>query len=121
MKRAGVAVILAAVLTSPCALAAKKAKVNNYPTLDRVQYVEECIQDHPERQRQEMIYKCSCALDEVAKHVPYDLYIDLATSFKASSIAGERGALREGAHVKSMVKRYREVQADAYKACFIQQ
>ncbi len=31
-----------------------KAKVNNYPTLDRVQYVLECAQNYPDKVHQEM-------------------------------------------------------------------
>jgi hypothetical protein len=116
MRNPGIAVLLAAALASAPALAAQR---NDYPTLDRVQYVEECIQSHTDRQRQEMLYKCSCALDEIAKRVPYRSYVDLSTAVKASGIAGERGALREGLGVKRMVKKFREVQGQAYKICLI--
>jgi hypothetical protein len=121
MTNAGIALLAAATLAIAPAFAAKRARGNDYPTLDRVQYVEECIQSHPDRQRQEMVYKCSCALDEIAKRVPYRSYVELSTSVKASGIAGERGALREDPGVKSMVKKFREVQGQAYKICLISQ
>ncbi len=96
---------------------AKVAKVNNYPTLDRVQYVLECAQNYPDKVHQEMIYKCSCAIDEIAKQVKYDDFINDWTSSKAVSIAGDRGAIREHVMVKAMVKEFKEVQAAAQKIC----
>ena len=61
--------LMVAVALALCAsanAAKPKAKVNNYPTLDRVQYVLECAQNYPDKVHQEMIYKCSCAIDEIA-------------------------------------------------------
>ncbi len=116
-----VLVIVVAIALSVGAFAAKPkakvAKVNNYPTLDRVQYVLECAQNYPNKVHQEMIYKCSCAIDEIAKQVKYDDFINDWTSSKAVSIAGDRGAIREHVMVKAMVKEFKEVQAAAQKIC----
>jgi hypothetical protein len=113
------ALIVAVALTlSAGASAAKpKAKMNNYPTLDRVQYVLECARDYPDKVNQEMIYKCSCAIDEIAKKISYDGFINAWTSSKAVTIAGERGAIREHQMVKAMVKQYQDVKANAQKIC----
>jgi hypothetical protein len=94
-----------------------KAKVNNYPTLDRVQYVLECAQNYPDKVHQEMIYKCSCAIDEIAKQISYDDFLNAWTSSKAVTIAGDRGAIREHQMVKGMVKQYKDVQGNAQKIC----
>ena len=113
-------IVVIALALSASAFAAKpkaKVKVNNYPTLDRVQYVLECAQNHPEKVHQEMIYKCSCAIDEIAKHISYDDFINDWTSSKAITIAGDRGAIREHSMVKGMVKEFNETQAKAQKAC----
>lgn len=96
---------------------AKPAKVNNYPTLDRVQYVLECVQNYPDKVHQEMIYKCSCALDEIAKQISYEDFINDWTSSKAVTIAGDRGAIREHQMVKSMVKEFKDAQEKAQKIC----
>jgi hypothetical protein len=92
-------------------------KVNNYPTLDRVQYVLECVQNYPDKVHQEMIYKCSCAIDEIAKQIGYDDFINDWTSSKAITIAGDRGAIREHQMVKGMVKEFKDVQGNAQKIC----
>ena len=113
-----VAVVLA---FSASAFAAKtkvaKPKANNYPTLDRVQYVLECVQNYPDKVRQEMIYKCSCAIDEIAKKISYDDFINDWTASKAITIAGDRGAIREHQMVKGMVKQFNDVQGSAQKTC----
>ena len=113
-----VAVVLA---FSASAFAAKakvaKAKVNNYPTLDRVQYVLECAQNYPDKVHQEMVYKCSCAIDEIAKQISYDDFINDWTASKAITIAGDRGAIREHQMVKGMVKQFNDVQGSAQKTC----
>ncbi len=111
-------VVAVALALSAGAFAAKpKAKINNYPTLDRVQYVLECAQNYPDKVHQEMIYKCSCAIDEIAKQIKYDVFIDAWTSSKAVTIAGERGGIREHQMVKGMVKQYLDVQTKAQKIC----
>ncbi|MBN8441606.1 MAG: hypothetical protein J0M28_07895 [Thauera sp.] len=108
---------LAACLFS--ALAAK-ASANDFPTQERVLYVQECMQTHPGN-AYEMISKCSCALDALAQEISYDDYMTLHTATLAQRIAGERGAsLRDNAIVGKEVKRLRELQARAYKRCFIE-
>ena len=80
-----------------CALSmvAAGAWGNDFPTVDRVLYVQECLRAHPGPQF-EMINKCSCALDAFAKEVTYDDYVTISTVSNARSIGGERGgAIRD--------------------------
>lgn len=118
-SRALIAVIVVAVATSAMAAKpkAKTQKIHNYPTVDRVQYVLECARNYPNKVHQEMIYKCSCAIDEIAKQINYDDFINDWTSSKAITIAGDRGAIREHQMVKGMVKQFNDVQANAQKTC----
>lgn len=99
---------------------AAKTRVNDFPTVERVQFVESCIASAPDKPRQEMVYKCSCVLDEIAKKISYQTYVDLSTSHDAITIAGDRGAIRDYKPVQDMAKRYRELQAQAKKSCLIQ-
>lgn len=100
----------------PAALSA-----NDFPTLERVQFVEACMRDHPDRPRQEMLYKCSCALDNIAEEVDYDEFVELATANDAGQIAGERGTqVRESAQGRAMTKKYKDLRAKAFKSCFIE-
>ena len=94
---------------------------NDFPTLDRVMFVETCMRDHADRPRQEMMYKCSCALDAIASQVPYDDFVELSTALEAGQIAGERGAaVRESTEGRDMAKRFRTIRAKAFSSCLIQ-
>jgi hypothetical protein len=94
---------------------------NDFPTIDRVLFVENCVRDYPDRPRQEMLYKCSCAVDAIAGEFPYDEYVELATAVDAGQVAGKRGAaVRESSEGKNMSKRFKEARAKAFSSCFIQ-
>ena len=99
--------------------AAAAAAANDFPTAERVLYVQDCIKNHPGPYF-EMINKCSCALDALAREVKYEDYVTMTTVVNAMSIGGERGNdLRDNETLKPQVKRYRELQAQAQKACMI--
>jgi hypothetical protein len=110
--------------TSPltlCALLMTSAAAcaNDFPTVDRVLYVQECMRAHPGPQF-EMANKCSCALDALAMDIQYDDYVTMSTISKAMSIGGERGgAMRDTPSLEAQAKRYRELQTNAEKGCFI--
>jgi hypothetical protein len=92
---------------------------NDFPTVDRVLYVQECMRANPGPSF-EMVSKCSCALDNLAGEVNYDEYVTMTTVVNAVSIGGERGGeLRDNESIKPQIKRYRDLQAKAYKSCFI--
>lgn len=95
------------------------AQIADYPTLDRVMFIEECIREHPNRLRQEMIYKCACAIDALAQEIPYAQYGDLSTAAHAATIAGERGNVARGDDVMNDARRYRTALAKAYQSCLI--
>lgn len=104
-----------------CALlvAGGAARANDFPTVDRVLYVQECMRAHP-GPRFEMTSKCSCALDALAMDLKYDDYVTMSTISKALTIGGERGgAIRDAPALGPQAKRYRELQAKAASACFL--
>ena len=108
-------VVLAALVSSP----GEAAVANDFPTVERVLYVQECMRNNP-GPNFEMVSKCSCALDVVASEVKFDDYVSMATVVNAMSIGGERGNdLRDNETLKPQIARYRDVQARARKACFI--
>jgi len=99
--------------------AASVADANDFPTVDRVLYVQECMRAHP-GPHFEMVNKCSCALDRLASEVKYDDYVTMTTIVNAVSIGGERGGeMRDNESLKPQIARYRELQARVTKACFI--
>lgn len=108
---------LAAMCMLPCL--ALPTLANDFPTVDRVLYVQDCMRAHPGAYH-EMVSKCSCALDRLAEQVKYEDYVTMSTVVNAMTIGGERGSeLRDNETVKPQVTRYRELQAKVQKACFI--
>lgn len=101
------------------ALGAAPAAANDFPTLDRVLFVQECMRDNP-GQYYEMVSKCACALDALASEVSYEDYMKMNTSSLANSIGGERGSyIRSNDELRGEIRRFREIRARIYKGCFI--
>jgi hypothetical protein len=106
-------------LCAAVAAACGNALANDFPTVDRVLYVQECMRLNP-GPNFEMVNKCSCALDGLAREVKYDDYVSMSTIANAVTIGGERGGeLRDNESLKPQVKRFRELQAKVQKSCFI--
>ncbi|MGH8240933.1 MAG: hypothetical protein ACREXP_28490 [Steroidobacteraceae bacterium] len=90
--------------------------VNNYPTVARVEFVQECIAKHGGKL--ENLYQCSCAIDRIANALSYDDFVEASTYAKYSALPGEGGGIfRDSDQARQMAKRYREVEADAYRGC----
>jgi hypothetical protein len=104
-----------------CALLALAAPAlaNDFPTADRVVYVQECMRNNP-GPNYEMVNKCSCALDKVAAELKFEEYTTMATISNGMTIGGERGgAIRDTPTLAPQLKRYRELQTKAKTSCFI--
>lgn len=100
-------------------LLAAPALAHDYPTADRVLYVQECVDEHP-GPAFEMVHKCSCTIDRIARELPYDDFVSLSTASKATSIGGERGnVIRDTESVQKDIRRFRALQTEAKKGCFI--
>lgn len=100
-------------------LAASAASANDFPTIDRVLYVQECVRNHPGPYF-EMINKCSCALDALARQVSYDEYMTMNTATNANSIGGERGGyIRDAETLQVQIRRFRDLQTKVKQGCFI--
>ena len=96
------------------------ALANDYPTSERVVYVESCIHDHPGG-HYEMLNKCSCVIDAIARDVPYDDFITMSTAAKATTIGGERGSyIRDVESLQVQIRKFRQLQAQARKSCFLE-
>jgi hypothetical protein len=105
--------LLLSTLATPLA-----AHANDFPTSGRVEYVLECMQKH--EGKYEYLYKCSCAVDRIATALPYDEFVTLSTALRNQALAGEHGAVfRDPANVKGMANKYKAIQADADKACYV--
>lgn len=99
--------------------AAGAAQANDFPTADRVIYVQECMRAHPGPYF-EMVNKCSCAIDAMAAEVKFEEYTTMQTISNGMTIGGERGgAIREVPTLQPELKKYRELMGKVKKSCFI--
>ena len=89
---------------------------NDFPTSARVEYVQECIAKNGGNLSD--LYKCSCAIDRMADHFTYDDFVEAQTFAHYSTLGGEGGGIfRDPDHAKESAKRFRSVEADAYRSC----
>ena len=93
------------------------AKTHNYPTEGRVEYVLGCMEDNGREFAN--VYKCSCAIDRIAKVLPYDDFVEQSTFSKYATLGGEGGAEFRVDRAKAQTKKFRDLQREAYKTCGI--
>src|SRR5437879_12497320 len=85
---------------------ARVADMHAYPTVERVEYVLECMQRNAGKQ--EFLYKCACVIDEIAKQYAYDDFVEASTAARFQSLGGERGGVfRDPPQTRDAAKRYR--------------
>jgi hypothetical protein len=88
------------------------AAPSDFPTIERVLFVEGCARDQPDRPRTEMLYKCSCVI--------FEDYVSASTAFYAAQVAGERGTrIRESTTGRELADRFRSARAQAAKQCML--
>lgn len=110
----------AALFCSCGALADDENPTNRYPTQALVEYVNECIAKHGDTLSS--LYQCSCAIDRIAGKLSYDAFVEASTYAKYSGLAGEGGGIfRDSDKARQLAKSYRELEADAYRACGLEQ
>lgn len=96
-------------------------ETHNYPTVDRIEYVHICQRDNADRPAHEMLYKCSCVIDAIARDMTYEDYVEGSTAFYAFTIAGERGQIiRNESTSRSLSDRFKSTQIKAKKGCFVE-
>lgn len=108
--------LLASFAATTHAANAEPARVNDFPTTDRVEFVLECMNKNGGEPA--FIYKCSCEIDEIAKVYKYDDYVEAATVARYRNMGGERmNVFRDPDGLKKVTKDYTSVLAEARKTC----
>ena len=96
-------------------LLATAAHANDFPTLARVEYVQECVN---RTGSQTHIYQCSCVVDRIAEAMSYDEFVEASTYARYSTLPGDGGGIfRDTEDAKKKAKLFRSVEADAFRAC----
>lgn len=91
-------------------------RVNDFPTLARVEYVQECVNRTGGSETH--IYQCSCIVDRIAEAMSYDEFVEASTFARYSTLPGEAGGIfRDTDEGKQKAKRFQAVEAAAFRAC----
>jgi hypothetical protein len=89
---------------------------NDFPTLARVEFVQECINRTGGQQTN--MYQCSCVVDRIAETMRYEEFVESSTYARYSTLPGEGGGIfRDTEVAKEKAKLYREVERRAFGAC----
>ena len=107
------AAILGLIATTPATAA---APANDYPTIARVEYVQECM--NRAGAHQGTMYQCACAIDRIADKLSYDDFVEASTFAKYATLPGEGGGIfRDTDEAKQKAKLFRTIESEAFKAC----
>jgi hypothetical protein len=89
---------------------------HDYPTIARIEYVQECI--NKTGGRQAAMYQCACAIDRIAEKLTYDEFVEASTYARYSTLPGEGGGIfRDTDEAKQKAKLFRSIESEAYRAC----
>ena len=90
---------------------------NDYPTEARVDYVLACMAANGSSYL--TMQKCSCSIDVIAEHLPYETYEQVETVLGMQDQRGELGVLfRTEGGMQDQVQALHQAQADANLRCF---
>ena len=91
-------------------------RADEFPTIDRVLYVNECVRQHGGGL--DSLYKCSCVMDYFTKNLTYQEFDKMDASSHGIQTTGERSALwRDPKGVRDGIKRLQDVEKKAKKNC----
>ena len=93
------------------------ARLNDYPTAARADYVFACMARNG--QTREMLERCSCSIDEIASILPYEKYVEAETVLSMRRVGGERMAVfNSSPDAEHLVADMRRAQAESELVCF---
>jgi hypothetical protein len=99
---------------------APAAPAHDYPTVARVEYVNDCIGKSGGKLA--ALYQCACAIDRIANALPYDEYVEESTYAKYATLQGQGGAIfRDSDHARQLAKNFRDLETSALRGCGITQ
>jgi len=95
------------------------ANANDYPTLERVDYVLTCMRSAG-GQTIDNLYACSCEIDQIAQKIEFNDFTAARTYEIYQRMPGEKGGLfRESPDGDELRERLDEARQEAKKRCFI--
>lgn len=114
-RRLAAACALACTLIGP--VAAQDIPDNDYPTVDRAEYIFACMATNG--QTRNALERCSCSIDAIASILPFAEYEAGETVLRMRQTTGERSSLfRAPGLMTDKVAVLRRAQAEAEMLCF---
>ncbi len=111
------AALLMALLPGVLQAQSLEERLNDFPTAARADYVFACMASNG--QSREMLDRCACSVDEVAKLLSYEHYVEAETVLSMRRVGGERMAMfNSSAVAETLVADLRRAQAEAELICF---
>lgn len=93
------------------------AIANDFPTQARAEYVFACMATNG--QTQEILAKCSCAIDAIAEKMTFNEYVEAETVLSMRLAPGDRAAMfKESAWAADIISNFNEIQVEAEVKCF---
>ncbi|MGJ0486099.1 MAG: hypothetical protein ACR65R_16415 [Methylomicrobium sp.] len=105
--------------TKPAEAAPAAARVNDFPTRDRIEYVLNCVAKHGGLTYVTQ-YACGCKIDKIAEKMSFADYEAANTFTYLRSTPGDAGGIfRDPKQSKDLRKLLKEAEAYAEKQCFV--
>jgi hypothetical protein len=89
---------------------------NDYPTVDRADYVFACMQTNG--QTRDVLEKCSCSVDQIAALLPYAEYVDASTIMSIGMRGGDSLSLFNSPGLQKKIHTLKLAQVEAELRCF---
>ena len=92
------------------------AETKNFPTIDRVLFVNECVRENGGGL--DSLYKCSCVMDYFVNNLSYEEFDNMDASTHGINTTGERSAIwRDPDDIREGIKRLKKIKIEARKQC----
>lgn len=94
------------------------ASANEYPTMDTVRYVVNCMVDNG-GQNEENLYACTCRFDAISALLTFDEYEQVSVYLRNKGMPGEKGGVFRdlGRDTKDLRDKFEQIEKEAVRSC----
>lgn len=94
------------------------ASASEYPTIDTVRYVVNCMADNG-GQNEENLYACTCRFDAISSQLTFDEYEQVSVYERNKAMPGEKGGVFRdlGRDTKELRDKFEQIELNAFSAC----
>ena len=108
---------LAVIAAAPAVAQDMAARLNDYPTEARADYVFACMATNG--QDRMTLQRCACSIDTIASILPYEKYVEAETVLSLQLGGGAQLSMfKSSTSLQALVAELRRAQAEAEIVCF---